>query len=226
MSVLARILGTAAAPTMAGKVLGTVGGALLGNRLAHNSNKKLAQHSFNKNVEMWKMQNAYNAPKAQMKRLQEAGLNPNLMYGKGTVGNAQTMPQYQALPSSGEVFGQSVAGLQGLVEVGKKKAELAMAQLDAQFKKDTLDARTNTQTYIELIKRIESTQELYGIRGQQAYQILFQHMNENTLMTPDEMYKVIAIAKGSEIAMGALKNLGLGFLLNKKVKTAKGIRFK
>lgn len=200
--------------------IGAIGGALLQNR----ANKQLAKHTFNKNVEMWKMQNEYNSPKAQMQRFKEAGLNPNLIYGKGTAGNAQTMPQYQALPSSGELFGQSVAGLQGLVEVGKKKAELAMAQLDAEFKKNTLESRTNTQTYIELIKRIEYTQELYGIRGQQAYQILFQHMNENTLMTPDEMYKVIAVAKGSEIAMGALKNLGLGFLLNKKVKTAKGIR--
>ena len=202
--------------------IGAIGGALIQNR----SNKKLAQYSFNKNVEMWKMQNKYNSPKEQMARYNQAGLNPNLMYGKGTPGNAQTMPQYQSLPSSGDVFGQSVSGLQGLVEVGKKKAELAVAQLDAEFKKNTLDARTNTQIYIELIKRIESTQELYGIRGQQAYQMLFQHMNENTLMTPDQMFKVIAIAKGSEIAMGALNNLGLGFLLNKKVKTAKGIRFK
>lgn len=196
----------------------TIGSTLLQNR----ANKKLTQYSFNKNLDMWKMQNEYNAPKAQMQRLQEAGLNPNLMYGKGTVGNAQTMPQYQVLPSSGEVFGQSIAGLQGLVEVGKKKTELAMAQLDAEFKKDTLESRTNTQTYIEIIKRIESTQELYGIRGQQAYQILFQHMNENTLMTSDQMFKVIAAAKGSEIAMGALKNLGLGFLLNKRSKTSKG----
>ena len=64
-----------------------VGGVLLQNR----SNKKLAQHTFNKNVEMWKMQNKYNEPKNQMARLKSAGLNPNLMYGKGTPGNAQTM---------------------------------------------------------------------------------------------------------------------------------------
>ena len=117
MPFLAGLLGTAAAPTIAGKIAGTVGGSLLGNKLAQRSNKKLAQYSFNKNVEMWKMQNAYNSPKQQMSRLKEAGLNPNLMYGKGTVGNAQTMPQYQTLPSSGEVFGQSVAGLQGIVAV-------------------------------------------------------------------------------------------------------------
>lgn len=32
----------------------------------------------------WQMQNEYNSPTAQMKRLQEAGLNPNLIYGRGT----------------------------------------------------------------------------------------------------------------------------------------------
>lgn len=31
----------------------------------------------------WEMQNAYNSPAAQMERLREAGLNPNLVYGNG-----------------------------------------------------------------------------------------------------------------------------------------------
>lgn len=31
----------------------------------------------------WSMQNAYNTPAAQMQRLKEAGLNPNLVYGNG-----------------------------------------------------------------------------------------------------------------------------------------------
>lgn len=31
----------------------------------------------------WNMQNEYNSPAAQMKRLKEAGLNPNLVYGDG-----------------------------------------------------------------------------------------------------------------------------------------------
>jgi hypothetical protein len=62
----------------------------------HRYNVKMADYTFNKNLEMWKLQNQYNSPQAQMQRLQEAGLNPHLMYGKGTVGNAQTMPQYVA----------------------------------------------------------------------------------------------------------------------------------
>lgn len=103
----------------------TIGGTLLQNR----SNKKLAQYSFNKNLDMWEKQNEYNSPKNQMKRLKEAGLNPHLIYGKGTVGNAQTMPQYQALPNSGELFGQSVAGIQGLLESHAKKQTIEMNEM-------------------------------------------------------------------------------------------------
>lgn len=40
----------------------------------------------------WDRQNAYNSPKAQMERFKEAGLNPNLMYGQGTPGNASASP--------------------------------------------------------------------------------------------------------------------------------------
>lgn len=40
-------------------------------------------------LHMWNLQNEYNTPKAQMERFQEAGLNPNLIYGQGTPGNAQ-----------------------------------------------------------------------------------------------------------------------------------------
>lgn len=36
------------------------------------------------NLEAWNLQNAYNTPQAQMQRLQEAGLNPRLIYGEGS----------------------------------------------------------------------------------------------------------------------------------------------
>ena len=110
---------SAVVPTVA-KTLGqklVAGGAkILGSKLfqtgasqllQHKANKKLAQYSFDKNVEMWKMQNDYNNPRNQMARFTDAGLNPNLMYGKGTPGNATTLPQYQGLPSSGEVYGRN-----------------------------------------------------------------------------------------------------------------------
>ena len=57
----------------------------LGSSLLSNSGAKRRQNLANKqNVEFWKMQNAYNTPKAQMGRLTDAGLNPNLIYGSGS----------------------------------------------------------------------------------------------------------------------------------------------
>ena len=44
-----------------------------------------------RNRRFWREQNAYNHPRAQMQRLEEAGLNPNLVYGSksgGASGNA------------------------------------------------------------------------------------------------------------------------------------------
>lgn len=59
---------------------------------------KLAQHQYDKDVEMWNRANAYNDPKMQMERLKNAGLNPNMVYGNGSVvGNTSTStPQYKA----------------------------------------------------------------------------------------------------------------------------------
>lgn len=48
----------------------------------------------------WAMQNEYNSPTKQMQRLQEAGLNPHLVYGNGSVvANSQAMPRSSSAPS-------------------------------------------------------------------------------------------------------------------------------
>lgn len=43
------------------------------------------------NIAFWNMQNEYNSPQNQMKRFQEAGLNPNLIYGQGNSGPASSI---------------------------------------------------------------------------------------------------------------------------------------
>lgn len=52
--------------------------------------EKMFDQQYQRNVELWKMQNAYNTPAEQVKRLRQAGLNPNLLYGNGSAatGNA------------------------------------------------------------------------------------------------------------------------------------------
>ena len=55
------------------------------------ANWDLANLKYRKDLEQWYRENAYNAPDEQMRRLRNAGLNPNLVYGTGTVtGNTTT----------------------------------------------------------------------------------------------------------------------------------------
>lgn len=46
--------------------------------------EKMTALQYQRNIEMWNMQNRYNLPVAQIQRLRAAGLNPNLMYGNGS----------------------------------------------------------------------------------------------------------------------------------------------
>ncbi|AXH77554.1 MAG: DNA pilot protein [Microviridae sp.] len=65
--------------------------------LQNKANIKLAEYQYSKDLEMWNKGNAYNAPIEQMKRLKEAGLNPNLVYGNGAgQSQAAALPKYQA----------------------------------------------------------------------------------------------------------------------------------
>lgn len=43
-------------------------------------------------IDFWNMQNQYNSPAAQMERFKAAGLNPNLIYGRGDSGSASPIP--------------------------------------------------------------------------------------------------------------------------------------
>lgn len=61
------------------------------------ANKKMAEYQYSKDLEMWNRANEYNSPQSQMKRLTDAKLNPNLVYGHGAVANSTSqLPKYNA----------------------------------------------------------------------------------------------------------------------------------
>lgn len=77
--------------------VGALGSSLISNIGA----KKREAEARKQNVEFWKMQNKYNLPSAQMQRLKDAGLNPNLIYGSspaGAGGNAGAISPAKAAP--------------------------------------------------------------------------------------------------------------------------------
>lgn len=83
-----------------GGFLGGIGGGLvsggfglLGAYQQYKYNKELAGLQNQYNIEMWERQAEYNSPTAQMARLSEAGLNPNLVYGGVNPGNMSSAPE-------------------------------------------------------------------------------------------------------------------------------------
>lgn len=87
----------AAAISMGGNLLGSLLGFGSQDR-TNKANMQLAEYQYSKQLEMWNRQNEYNLPKNQISRLTDAGLNPNLVYGNGTVQGmtAAPAPQYHA----------------------------------------------------------------------------------------------------------------------------------
>lgn len=53
------------------------------SQAAYNYLQQQQQQAFE--LEMWKLKNEYDSPESQMKRYQDAGLNPNLIYGQQNV---------------------------------------------------------------------------------------------------------------------------------------------
>lgn len=60
-------------------------------------NKQAAELQYQRDIEMWNMQNEYNSPANQYQRMLGSGLNPAQMYGGSGVSNtASNRPSYQA----------------------------------------------------------------------------------------------------------------------------------
>lgn len=76
------------ASNVVGSGLGAIG-AKKRMKLQAGYNMEMAKYAYSKDLEMWNRKNVYNSPMQQMARFKEAGLNPMLMYGKGTAGAGQ-----------------------------------------------------------------------------------------------------------------------------------------
>lgn len=61
------------------------------NKKTRAFNREMYARQIEDNERQWQMQNEYNHPSAQMARLRESGLNPNLVYGHGADATAQSI---------------------------------------------------------------------------------------------------------------------------------------
>lgn len=103
--------------------------AAIGGQAAANTRVARLQNEFN--IDMWNRTNEYNSPQAQMQRLSEAGLNPNLIYGSVNTGN--TSPAQQVAPQAPDIQ-------RGVSEITKAFNVQNLMLLDANRKKAEADA--------------------------------------------------------------------------------------
>lgn len=124
--------------TALGSLAGGAVNALQQNRQNRRS-QQFALDMYNRqkadNLEFWNMQNDYNSPQAQMKRFQEANLNPNLIYGQGSGGNAgsiQTpdlkMPEFRSSNLGDSISSAATNGLNAYFDIQYRKAQLDNAR--------------------------------------------------------------------------------------------------
>lgn len=103
------LIASIAAPA-AGSLINSLG-ALGSNRANRRFSREMYERTKSDNLAFWNQQNAYNSPAAQMQRFKDAGLNPALIYGQGTPGNAAPIPtpDVQRVDNRNPEFGNAVS---------------------------------------------------------------------------------------------------------------------
>lgn len=150
-----------AAAIAGGAALLSAGGGMAAQNKTNKMNMRIAKYSYKKDREMWELNNAYNDPKAQMARLEAAGLNPNLVYGNGTVaGNSSSsIPKYQAPHVQ-----YQAPDIGGVVQA-YQSTRIQEAQLDnLKAQEENTRARTITEASNAALKAIGVTRAKENVR--------------------------------------------------------------
>lgn len=118
------------------------------------ANKAEAELAYQRQLQMWHMQNAYNSPEAQMARFRAGGLNPNLIYGQGNPGNASPPPAYQPPHmqyryESGNYGAALTSLIPTLMSVGTWMQNMRLSQADLKNKENQ---SMRTEQLIEFLK--------------------------------------------------------------------------
>lgn len=126
----------------------------------HLYNMEMAKYQHSQNMEMWNLQNEYNSPEQQLKRYQEAGINPHMIYGNVGSGNASTPPQFQMKPASFDGL-RSVkkptrtAYIRGWVDEFMKWQDFENTQLLKHNQSQNIQARTSNLLIDRELKQLD-----------------------------------------------------------------------
>jgi len=135
----------------------SLGSSLISQFFGNNAAQKQAKEQNELNMQNWLKQQEYNSPKNQMNRFSEAGLNPQLIYGQGTPGNAASAPVSQAKPRfapqiDGGAIMQNAVQIQQLQQtVENLKSNQELIQANEQLKKEQAALVKNQNEWYDLL---------------------------------------------------------------------------
>lgn len=135
-------------------------GGIIQSGIQANSTKQANKRNEEYNTRQWWAQNLYNHPTMQRARLEEAGLNPALMYGNGgaSTGNASSPASLSAdTPDYSALNKLSDAGA-SYINLKKTNADTANAQKEIEVK-DSSIALQNSATSKNLSETATTDQQ-------------------------------------------------------------------
>lgn len=140
--------------SLAGSALGGLFG--MGNQaMSVGQQKRLFDYQYSKNLEMWNLQNSYNDPSKQIERLMNAGLNPNLAYGHGTLANTSAQMPSSSMPHVNKADTPQFDVLGAVTAAQDMKLKEAQSNILGQQALTEVAKRENLQ--VEKLKTIADT---------------------------------------------------------------------
>lgn len=180
---------------------------LIGNHQTNSANMELAKYQYKKDLEMWNANNIYNSPEQQMIRLSQAGLNPNLVYGNGSVvGNTSgQLPKYQAPRMEyhyDNPFANAASVLTAYQNYKKTNAEIDLvnAQVDAVRQRTINDTLAAKVTELTMPYKGIQEEERFNLIREQAWKEKYERMSSSTKL------EVLKRTIEDQVKSAALKN--------------------
>lgn len=140
--------------------------------------KSEAELAYQRSMQMWNEQNLYNSPAAQMARFKAGGLNPNLIYGQGSAGNASAPPSYQPANLQyhyqAPAYGAAISSaLPTLMAVGTWLQNMRLSEAELQKKVTDVDRIKQLVDFLEqrnpqVLRESENRNSLFPYQKQAA----------------------------------------------------------
>lgn len=167
------------------------------------NNLALADHQYQKDVDMWNLMNQYNSPQEQMRRWKEAGLNPNLMYGQGNSGNASSMPTYDAPQSN--FSGIAPVQLPNMVDM-YQSFQLRQAQINnVKASTENMEQKTINESMKEFLLDLQGrtkSQQFDWLKQDRPYQQqILQYDTEKAGLSRDKLLGDLRMQKEAHVML-------------------------